>query len=79
MGRLESDVDDSGRRVVTGASLAALAVELARDSSRDADLVLDPQSARNRLTGLVTRITKDGALTERGARSRCFVQPSAAI
>jgi len=59
-GRVEA-ATEGGRTVVPGASLARLAVELA-----DAP---DPQraravSARNRLLGLVTKVTKDTVMAQ---------------
>ncbi|HEU0104217.1 MAG TPA: helix-turn-helix transcriptional regulator [Mycobacteriales bacterium] len=63
-GRLRTHVDPAGRRVVDGAELARLAGELA---SRPAPLDAGPivgASARNRFTGLVTRVTKDGVMAQ---------------
>lgn len=59
-GRLESSTD-AGRTVVPGEALAALAVELSAAP--------DPQraravSARNRLLGLVTKVTKDQVMAQ---------------
>ncbi|MFV0434872.1 MAG: molybdopterin-binding protein [Leucobacter sp.] len=58
-GRLESSTDESGRQVVSGASLAHLAVELAPQSSDDETVV---SSARNRFTGIVTGVQKDSLM-----------------
>lgn len=57
-GRLPTSQDASGRRVVDGADLAALAVELAHEPER---LTV---SARNRLAGIVTRVVKDGVMAQ---------------
>ncbi|MGH3386919.1 MAG: TOBE domain-containing protein [Nocardioidaceae bacterium] len=60
-GRLRVEVAPSGRKVVDGAALAAFAQQLAEtphpgDSRR--------QSARNRLRGIVTRVTKDTVMAQ---------------
>lgn len=57
-GRLATGSDDEGRRVVTGAELARLAVELG-DHDPSAGLV-GTRSARNRFPGIVTRVDIDG-------------------
>ena len=53
-GRLPTTVDDDGRRVVEGTDLAKVAVDLAGDSETPAGA--RAQSARNRFTGIVTRV-----------------------
>lgn len=62
-GRLGTTRNGSGRLVVDGAELAALAQELA--TGPDA---LDPsvghRSARNHLTGLVTRVVSDTVMSQ---------------
>ena len=59
-GRLAADTDAAGRRVVDGVSLAALAQErAAAPGSPDRRL-----SARNRLAGLVTRVTSDPVMSQ---------------
>lgn len=60
-GRLAAAKDDSGRYVVAGADLAALATELA--SPAPVGPVTD-ESARNRMRGLVTRIVKDTVMAQ---------------
>lgn len=65
-GRLDTDLDASGRQVVPGARLAALAVELAatdRPSPRAREHGT-AQSARNHFTGLVTRVVKDTVVAQ---------------
>jgi molybdopterin-binding protein len=60
-GRLDLVRDASGRQAVRGDQLAALAQDLAVDSP------LDPAgrvSARNRLTGIVTRIVTDTVMAQ---------------
>jgi len=56
--------DGSGRRVVEGAELARLAIEQAAQAE---PVVVGPivaASARNRMTGLVTRVTRDGVMAQ---------------
>jgi molybdopterin-binding protein len=55
-GRIATNRTSGGHRVVEGADLARLAVELA-DAGEPAFATLG--SARNRLTGIVTRVAKD--------------------
>jgi molybdopterin-binding protein len=57
-GRVATGVDGEGRRVVAGAELARLAVELG-DHDASAGLA-GTRSARNRLPGIVTRVEIDG-------------------
>ncbi|WP_127128367.1 molybdopterin-binding protein [Georgenia sp. SYP-B2076] len=62
-GRLSAGVDDAGRKVVDGADLARRAVEHATAvSGPGADGV--GRSARNRFTGLVTRVVADGVMAQ---------------
>ncbi|PPG40458.1 molybdopterin-binding protein [Pseudoclavibacter sp. RFBA6] len=62
-GRLDLQ-DDAGAKTVSGAQLASLATELA-DSNRRADLAdLPPASARNRMRGIVTRLTLDTVMAQ---------------
>ena len=64
-GRVATADDGSGRRVVDGASLAALAQELASEKSVDSvDAGLGRRSARNHLSGIVTRITSDQVMSQ---------------
>ncbi|MGC5617532.1 TOBE domain-containing protein [Georgenia sp. Z1491] len=63
-GRLEV-VDDGGRRSVDGASVAALAQELASEKSVDSlDDGIDRRSSRNHLTGIVTRVVSDQVMSQ---------------
>lgn len=55
-GELETRRTEGGHRVVDGASLARLATEQGR--AADAGTVAN-QSARNRFTGIITRVVKD--------------------
>lgn len=56
-GRVATETDDSGHRVIAGPELARLATELAAEASRDAVPVL-AQSTRNRFPGIVTRVLR---------------------
>jgi molybdopterin-binding protein len=63
-GRLEATLDESGRQAVDGAVLARFAGELAAEAPRaevDGGVV---QSARNRFTGLVTKVTRDTVMAQ---------------
>lgn len=59
-GRLEADTNATGRRLVDGVSLAALAQERARIHG-----TLKPHlSGRNRLAGIVTKVTSDPVMSQ---------------
>lgn len=60
-GSLTSSTDASGRHVVDGAELAALAVERAATPS---DPSMIGSSARNRLVGLVTAIVSEPVISQ---------------
>ena len=67
----EPRADDAGRRVLEGAALAAFAQERAdRQHAERLDPRAGPrgsgvaQSARNRLVGLVTRVTRDTVMAQ---------------
>ncbi|WP_432520135.1 TOBE domain-containing protein [Kineococcus sp. SYSU DK006] len=61
-GALPSTLDAGGRTVVDGAALAAFAVEHAAAAASDPAAVR--RSARNRFTGLVTRVVADGVMAQ---------------
>lgn len=63
-GRLELSKEQGGRATVDGAQLAALAQQLAADSSLSAAFPAHKASARNRLVGIVTKVTKDGVMAQ---------------
>ena len=63
-GRLDLSRSDGGPAVVDGVRLAALAQELAAESALAAAFPASRASARNRLTGIVTRVTKDGVMAQ---------------
>ena len=60
-GRIQISKSESGRQVVDGAHLAALAQELSIESPLASSGRL---STRNRLTGIVTRITRDTVMAQ---------------
>lgn len=63
-GRLALTIGPHGRSVVDGAALATLAQELAADSALEAAFPHSRASARNRITGIVTRVVKDGVMAQ---------------
>lgn len=58
-GRVTLRKGDAGRMVVDGAQLAPLAQELAAESALATAFPASRTSARNRITGIVTKVTKD--------------------
>ncbi|MDN5796817.1 MAG: TOBE domain-containing protein [Intrasporangium sp.] len=60
-GRLVGGTDESGRRTVDGAELAAVARELAHPAEVG---VIGGASARNRMRGIVTAITRDTVMAK---------------
>ncbi len=62
-GRLAARRDDAGRMVVDGAELARFAQELA-ERRRLPEVGGVSTSARNRFTGLVTRVLRDGVMAQ---------------
>jgi molybdopterin-binding protein len=63
-GRLATTRDPSGRHIVDGAELARLAEELAAAAPRPDAQPVVLESARNRFTGLVTRVTRDTVMAQ---------------
>ena len=63
-GRLELRRDESGPAVIDGVQLASLAQELAAESALAEAFPASKASARNRLTGIVTKVTKDGVMAQ---------------
>jgi molybdopterin-binding protein len=63
-GRLTTTVDDAGRRAVEGAVLAQFAEELAAELPSQPKQRIIGQSARNRFTGLVTKVTRDTVMAQ---------------
>jgi molybdopterin-binding protein len=62
-GRLHASTE-SGRLVVEGADLARLAEELAGQADRVQPRRVVAESARNRFTGLVTKVTRDSVMAQ---------------
>jgi molybdopterin-binding protein len=56
--------DGDGRRTIAGAELARFAEELAAGAPRPAPGPMAAESARNRFTGLVTRVVKDTVMAK---------------
>ena len=59
-GRLEADRDDHGHRSIAGADLASFA----RSMADEPDPGVRRSSARNRLRGIVTAITRDAVMAQ---------------
>jgi excisionase family DNA binding protein len=62
-GRLAT-ISENGRRAVDGAELARFAGELAATSDRPPARPVVSESARNRFTGLVTRVVRDTVMAQ---------------
>lgn len=64
-GRLASTEDESGRQIVDGVSLAERAQQIAAENKLDGlDEGAARRSARNHLTGLVTKVTSDRVMSQ---------------
>ena len=63
-GRIETITDDSGRLAVDGAVLAKFAQELAERPAHVADQPVVAHSARNRFSGLITRVVRDTVMAQ---------------
>ena len=63
-GRLPTTPDASGRRSIQGAALARFAEELAAANPRDRKPRIISESARNRFTGLVTKVVRDTVMAQ---------------
>ena len=63
-GRLALQTGANGRSHVAGAELAALAQEVAAESDLAAAFPASRASARNRITGIVTKVTKDRVMAQ---------------
>ncbi|MEV7227410.1 MULTISPECIES: TOBE domain-containing protein [Polymorphospora] len=59
-GRLAAERDDHGHRTISGVDLARFAKSLADDPDEDAGR----SSARNRLRGIVTAVTRDSVMAQ---------------
>jgi molybdopterin-binding protein len=63
-GRVEASKDPAGRTVIDGAVLAGFAEEIAAATPDAAAVPVVRESARNRLTGLVTRVLRDTVMAQ---------------
>ncbi len=63
-GRFETVLEAGRRRTIEGAVLARFAEELATGVERAPARAVLSESARNRFTGLVTRVVRDGVMAQ---------------
>jgi len=63
-GRIDTITDVSGRLAVDGAALARFARELAESADHAEDRMVVAHSARNRFSGLVSRVVRDGVMAQ---------------
>jgi molybdopterin-binding protein len=63
-GRIDMITDASGRLAVDGAALARFARELAESADHAEDRMVVAHSARNRFSGLVSRVVRDGVMAQ---------------
>ncbi|MFT4123780.1 MAG: TOBE domain-containing protein [Microbacteriaceae bacterium] len=63
-GRIALDRSERGRYAVDGRELARVAVELSAESALPAAFPGHRSSARNHLTGIVTKVTKDTVMAQ---------------
>ena len=63
-GRIATTTDAAGRRAVDGVALARLAQDLAAENVGLANTTVTAHSARNRLSGLVTRVVRDTVMAQ---------------
>lgn len=63
-GRLVVRSPSRGRQTVDGIDLARVAEEIALEARRDLEFPTASTSARNRFTGIVTRIQRDGVMAQ---------------
>ena len=63
-GRIEMITDVSGRNAVDGVALAELAQELAESVGHNEGRSVVAHSARNRFSGLVTRVVRDTVMAQ---------------
>jgi molybdopterin-binding protein len=63
-GRLQLKPGPAGRSVVEGAELATLAQELTSDTALASVFPMSRASARNRMVGIVTKVTRDRVMSQ---------------
>lgn len=63
-GRINAVEDEQGKMAILGADLAELAKQLADNSIEALDDGLGQRSARNHLTGIVTRVLSDQVMSQ---------------
>jgi molybdopterin-binding protein len=63
-GRIPTVSDAGRRRTIDGAVLARFAEELAASAERPSARAVVSESARNRFTGLVTRVVRDAVMAQ---------------
>jgi molybdopterin-binding protein len=63
-GRIETIIDASGRAAVDGVALARLAQELAQSPGHGEAGAVVAHSARNRFSGLVSRVVRDTVMAQ---------------
>jgi len=63
-GRIDTTTDASGRMAVEGTALAKLAQELAESADHTENTVVVSSSARNRFSGLISRVTRDTVMAQ---------------
>jgi molybdopterin-binding protein len=63
-GRVETTTDDIGRLAVDGTALARLAQQMAASANHPEGRMVVAHSARNRFTGLVTRVVRDTVMAQ---------------
>ena len=63
-GRIETTCDASGRLAVDGVTLARFARELAESADHGEDRMVVAHSARNRFSGLVSRVVRDTVMAQ---------------
>jgi molybdopterin-binding protein len=63
-GRIGTTTDASGRMAVEGTALAELAQELAEAADHEQNRLVVASSARNRFSGLISRVTRDTVMAQ---------------
>jgi molybdopterin-binding protein len=63
-GRIATVTDASGRKAVEGTALAKLAQELAESADHEQNRMVVAHSARNRFSGLISRVTRDSVMAQ---------------